>query len=82
MSLIITKQTFDFLYNKEHFKSLIRVIGFEQNHIAQSPRSKHVYLRLQLISMLVKIIDYLTQDLRDASELIYSELMYEILSYS
>lgn len=78
LSLIITKQTFDFLYNKEHFKSLIRVIGFEQNHIAQSPRSKHVYLRLQLISMLVKIIDYLTQDLRDASELIYSELMYEI----
>ena len=37
-----------------------------------------MYLRLQLISMLVKIIDYLTQDLRDASELIYSELMYEI----
>lgn len=78
LGLIITKQTFDFLYKKEHFKSMIRVIGFEQNYIARNPRSKHVHLRLQLIAILVRIIDYLTQDLRDASELIYGEQMYEM----
>ncbi|KAL6449501.1 LCD1 DNA damage checkpoint protein LCD1 [Candida maltosa Xu316] len=78
LSLIITKQTVDFLYSKDHFKSLIRVIGFEQNYIARSPRSKHIYLRLQIIAILVKIVDYLTQDLREISELMYGELMYEI----
>lgn len=78
LGLIITKQTFDFLYKKEHFKSMIRVIGFEQNYISRYPRSKHIHLRVQLIAILVRIIDYLTQDLREASELIYGEQMYEI----
>ncbi|RCK55649.1 DNA damage checkpoint protein LCD1 [Candida viswanathii] len=78
LGLIVTKETFDFLYNREHFKSMIRVIGFEQNYIARYPRSKHIHLRIQLIGILVRIIDYLTQDLRETNELIYGEQMYEM----
>ncbi|CAI5756871.1 unnamed protein product [Candida verbasci] len=78
LSLIITKQTVDFLFNKEHFKSLIRVIGFEQNYISRFPRSRHTHLRCNLISIVIKLVNYLTQDLRDVGELIYTEIMYEL----
>ncbi|RLV92580.1 DNA damage checkpoint protein [Spathaspora sp. JA1] len=80
-SLIVTQETVDFLYNKEHFKSMIRIIGFEQDSIMKSPRSKYIYLRLQLVSNFVKIINYLTQQEqtgRDMTDLIYPETMHEV----
>ncbi|KAI3405795.2 LCD1 [Candida oxycetoniae] len=78
VSLIITKQTVEFLHDKDHFKSLVRIIGMQQSEVTKSPRSQLVGSKLYLIAILVKIIDYLTQDLREASELMYSETMYEL----
>lgn len=77
-SYIITKQSVAFLQQKEHFKSIIRIIGFEEAHIQQYPRHKHTNLRIQIISILIKVINYLTQDMRDMSSLIYPETMYEL----
>lgn len=77
-SYIVTKQSVSFLQQKEHFKSIIRIIGFEQVHIQQAPRSKHVNLRIQIISILIKVVNYLTQEMREMSSLIYPETMYEL----
>ncbi|KAI5969975.1 LCD1 [Candida margitis] len=77
-SIIITKQTIDFLIDKEHFKSLTRIINLEQAFMASCPRSPVIHSRVHLIGQIVKIINYLTQDLHEASDLIYSETMYEM----
>lgn len=77
-SLIISKQTIDFLIDKEHFKSFVRIIHFEQTYMANDPRSPTLHSRVHLIGQIVKIMNYLTQDLHEASDLIYSETMYEM----
>ncbi|EGW35126.1 uncharacterized protein SPAPADRAFT_132508 [Spathaspora passalidarum NRRL Y-27907] len=78
-SLIVTQETIDFLYNREHFKSMIRIVAFEQDYIMRSPRSKYIYLRIQLVSNFVKIINYLTQqEGKDMTELIFPETMHEL----
>ena len=77
-SIIITKQTIDFLMDKEHFKSFVRIIHLEQTYMANDPRSSVIHSRVHLIGQIVKIMNYLTQDLHEASDLIYSETMYEM----
>ncbi|KAK6200011.1 DNA damage checkpoint protein [Scheffersomyces amazonensis] len=77
-SLIITKQVVEFLQTKEYVKSLIRIIGFEQVNIMKSPRVKHVSLRIDIISKILKILNYISQDVQDLSELVYPETMYEL----
>lgn len=77
-SIIITKQTIDFLIDKEHFKSFVRIIHLEQTYMANDPRSPVIHARVHLIGQIVKIMNYLTQDLHEASDLIYSETMYEM----
>ena len=78
LTWIITKQSVSMLRDRDHFKSLFRVIGIHQSYVANNVRSKHVGLRIQLIALLVKVINYITQDLHEASDLIYSETMYEM----
>ncbi|KAI5951590.1 LCD1 [Candida jiufengensis] len=78
ISIIITKQTVEFLYDKEYFKSFIRIISIEQIHISKNPRSQLIHHRVQLIALIVKILNYLTQDLHEASDLVYSETLYEL----
>ncbi|ODV78791.1 uncharacterized protein CANTADRAFT_68410 [Suhomyces tanzawaensis NRRL Y-17324] len=75
---VVTKQSVDILKQKEYFKSIIRIIGFEQIYIMRSPRSKYIRLRIQIVSILVKILNYLTQDIREINNLIYPETMYEM----
>ncbi|KAK6456890.1 DNA damage checkpoint protein [Scheffersomyces xylosifermentans] len=77
-SYIIAKQSVEFLQHKEHFKSIIRIINFEQMYIIRSPRSKYIHLRIQIVSKLVKVLNYLTQDTRDLGNFIYPETMYEL----
>lgn len=79
-SYIITNQSIEFLKQKETFKSLIRIVGFEQNSIIKFPRSKFVHLRIQIISVVIRILYYLTQDIQnsDLNNLIYPETMYEL----
>ncbi|CAK9435485.1 uncharacterized protein LODBEIA_P02120 [Lodderomyces beijingensis] len=78
LSLITQRQSGEFLHDKDHFKSILRVIGLEQKYINESPGSSLIGHRVSLISKLVKIVNYLTQDLRDANDLIYTETMYEL----
>ncbi|KAI5964600.1 LCD1 [Candida pseudojiufengensis] len=78
ISIIITKQTIEFLHNKEYFKSFIRILLIEQIYITKTPRSKLIHYRIHLIGLIVRIINYLTQDLHEANDLIYSQTMYEI----
>lgn len=77
-SLVVTKENINFLTSKEHFKSMIRIIGFEQIYIARSPRSKYIYLRIRIIAILVRLIKYLIQDVRDVTALIYPETLNEL----
>ncbi|KAI5958018.1 LCD1 [Candida theae] len=77
-SIIITKQSIDFLMDKDHFKSFVRVIRLEQTYMANDPRSTMIHSRVHLIGQIVKIMDYLTQDLHEPSDLIYTDTMYEM----
>lgn len=65
------------LRNKEFYKSIIRVIGFQQNAITNSPRSQYIDKRVLIISKLIKILYYISQDVQDISQLIYPETLYE-----
>jgi DNA damage checkpoint protein LCD1 len=77
-SYIVNKESIQTLQDKEYFKSLIRIIGFEQISILNSPRSQYVDKRIQIISKLIKIIYFITQDITDVSDLIFPETMYEL----
>lgn len=75
---IVTNQSVEFLAQKESFKLLIRIIGFEQNSIMRFPRSKFDILRLQIIAIVVRIIFFLTQDNSHLNSLMYPETMFEL----
>jgi len=77
-SYITNKEVIQTLQDKEYFKSLIRIIGFEQISILNSPRSQYVDKRIQIISKLIKIVYFITQDITDVSDLIFPETMYEL----
>lgn len=47
------------LKDKETVKLTIRVINFEQQFITRSPRSKLIRLRIEIISSLIRILNYL-----------------------
>lgn len=76
-SFIINTQQVEILQNKEFYKSIIRIIGFQQNAITKSPRSQYIDKRIQIISKLTKVLYYITQDVNDISQLIFPETMYE-----
>ena len=44
----------------------------------RSPRSKTIYLRIQIIAVLVTILNYISSEVRGPNNLIYPETLYEI----
>lgn len=78
-SLITIRGSTKFLNSKEYMKSIIRIIGFEQNNILKNPRSKFIYLRISIISYFVRILYYVIDDAKDISTLFYSGSIYELL---
>ncbi|KAG2736255.1 hypothetical protein G9P44_000345 [Scheffersomyces stipitis] len=77
-SYIVAKQSVEFLMSREHVKSIMRIINFEQMYIMRSPRSKYIHLRIQIVSKLVKILNYLIQNAVEYGAFIYPETMYEL----
>lgn len=63
----------------ENIKLIVRVIGFEQNLIMHQPRYQYVYMRLQIIGTLVRILFYIIDEHKNINTLIYPETLYEIL---
>lgn len=63
----------------ENIKLIVRVIGFEQNLIIHQPRYPYVYMRLQIIGTLVRILFYIIDEHKNINSLIYPETLYEIL---
>lgn len=78
-SLITISGSTKFFNSKEYMKSIIRIIGFEQNNILKNPRSKFIYLRISIISYFVRILYYVINDAKDISTLFYSGSIYEML---
>lgn len=77
-SFIVTKSSTQIFELKEYIKSIVRTIGFEQVFIMRSPRSKTIYLRIQIIAVLVRILNYISSEVRGLNNLIYPETLYEI----
>ncbi|CUM46238.1 uncharacterized protein AC631_00052 [Debaryomyces fabryi] len=77
-SFIVTKSSTQIFELKEYIKSIVRTIGFEQVFIMRSPRSRTIYLRIQIIAVLVRILNYISSEVRGLNNLIYPETLYEI----
>ena len=77
-SFIVTKSSTQIFELKEYIKSIVRTIGFEQVFIMRSPRSKTIYFRIQIIAVLVRILNYISSEVRGLNNLIYPETLYEI----
>lgn len=79
-SLIVstTPSCMHLLNLKENIKSIVRIIGFEQNFIIHLPRSKYIHMRLGIIAVLVRILYYITEENRNIDTLIYPETLHEI----
>ena len=77
-SFIVTKSSTQIFELKEYIKSIVRTIEFEQVFIMRSPRSKTIYLRIQIIAVLVRILNYISSEVRGLNNLIYPETLYEI----
>lgn len=76
-SFIINLENFQILQDKEFYKSIIRIIGFQQIAIINSPKSQYIDKRIQIISKFVKILYYISQDITDINQLIFPETLYE-----
>lgn len=63
----------------ENIKLIVRVIGFEQNLIIHQPRYQYIYMRLQIIGTLVRMLFYIIDEHKSINTLIYPETLYEIL---
>lgn len=67
------------LFNlKENIKSMVRIIGYEQNHLIHQPRYELVHMRLAIIGVFVRILFYIIEQQRNINTLIYPETLYEI----
>lgn len=64
---------------RENIKLIVRVMGFEQNLIMQQPRYQYVYMRIQIIAILVRMLYYIIDENKNINTLIYPETLYEIL---
>ncbi|CUM68378.1 uncharacterized protein PRCAT00006101001 [Priceomyces carsonii] len=77
-SYIIMKQSTTQFESKEYMKLMIRTIGFEQNNIMKSPRAKHIHLRIQIISELIRVLNHIVRNVKTVNNLIHPETIYEI----
>lgn len=75
---IVTKSSTQVFELKEYIKSIVRTIGFEQVFMMRSPRSKTIYIRIQIVSVLVRVLNYISSEVRGLNNLIYPETLYEI----
>ncbi|CAK7896852.1 hypothetical protein CAAN1_04S05160 [[Candida] anglica] len=66
------------LQSRDHIKSIVRTIGFEQTAIMRAPRSETIHLRTSVISILVRILHYISSESRGITALVYPETVYEI----
>lgn len=77
-SLITIQNSIHLINGKEYIKSIIRIIGFEQNILMRSPRSKFINIRIEIISHFIRIFYYIINDTKSINHLIYPETLYEI----
>lgn len=75
---IIYKESAREFESKEHIKSIIRTIELEQINLMRSPRSKNIHYRLQIISALVRILYYISQEVRGLTKTMFPETLYEL----
>lgn len=75
---IVSLQDVKIFRDRNTFKVLVHTVAMEQDRIFYDPRSKLVYLRLQLIACIVRVIQYIVQETSDLSELVYPETVYEM----
>ncbi|ODV66105.1 hypothetical protein HYPBUDRAFT_242874 [Hyphopichia burtonii NRRL Y-1933] len=76
--LIMSYSSTEFLNLKENVKSIVRAIGFEQNYIMRSPRSKYVSYRIEIVSNLIRILYYMIEELENINSIVFPETIYEI----
>lgn len=75
---IVAQETTQVFQNKEFLKSMVRYIGLEQGVIMNCPRSPTVYLRVQTISTLVRVLHYISTEVKTIASVVYPETMYEV----
>lgn len=78
LEALLLSGNMDLLNLKENIKSLVRIVGFEQNHIMHQPRAKHIHMRLSIIGGFIRILYYIIDEHRNINTLIYPETLYEI----
>lgn len=66
------------LNQKENVKAIVRVIGVEQTAVMNQPRAMHVYMRLSIISVFVRLLYFLCEATRNINSLAYPETFYEM----
>ena len=77
-SYIVARSSTDLFQLKEVVKAIVRIIGNEQVYIIRFPRAKTVYLRVQIITSLVRILNYISSEVPAFSTIIYPETLYEL----
>lgn len=76
---MLTSQTvFQVFCTQESIKSMVRIIGFEQNHVMHNPRAQHVFMRVRIIAGFIKMLFYVIDEIRNINSIIYPETLYEI----
>ncbi|KAF7583053.1 DNA damage checkpoint family protein [Clavispora lusitaniae] len=78
LEALIVNGNMQLVNSKENIKSIVRIIGFEQNFIMHQPRSKVVHMRLSIISSLLRVLFYIIDENKNINTLIYPETLHEI----
>lgn len=78
LEAIVVSNKMDLLNLKENIKLIVRIIGYEQNHVIHQPRYELIYMRLTIIAVFVRIFYYMIEEQKNINTLIYPETLYEI----
>lgn len=79
LECVVVSGGLELLKLKENIKSLVRIIGFEQNLVIHQPRDSKVYMRVEIIGGLIRILFYIIEEHNNINDLIFPETLYEIL---
>ncbi|GEQ71668.1 hypothetical protein JCM33374_g5354 [Metschnikowia sp. JCM 33374] len=75
---IVVSGKMELLNSKENIKSIVRIIGYEQNHLLHQPRYELIHMRITIIGVFVRILFYIIEGQKNINTLIYPETLYEI----
>lgn len=78
LEALLMNGNMDLVNLKENIKSIVRIIGFEQNQLIHQPRSKYIFMNLTIVGGFIKILYYIIEEHKNINTLIYPETLHEV----